>query len=239
MAKNKGPQTQAKVTTTATTAEQTTETKVLEGELVSGTEGTEADVPSAPELQQTQEKVVDTEAVKAGEAVANEEEVAKGEFGKHEGIPEGTRITEGEEGVASKVIELHPYCETVLEYAKAMGPANQVTPIIVLGKQMELYQAVTGIVNNFEGKEFVQAYSQALEIMAEYPNTFADNMLFRGINQMRVPPAVRQRYENILILMSSTANIEGRKAALEAISLDVLCKDFSNEVEQKLRGFYR
>lgn len=235
MAKNTNKTQQPKVTATPATVEtkQVVVEQPLEGEVITaGAE--EGNVPTPPEMTEVQK-----EAVAGGEAVANNVEVPKGEVGKHQEIPEGARITVGEEGVSSKVVELHPYCETVLDYAKSMGPANQVTTIIVLGKQMELYQAITGILNNFEGKEFVQAYSQSLEIMNEYPATFTDNMLFRGINQMRVPPAVRQRYENILILMSSTANPEGRKAALEAISFDVLCKDFNNDVEQKLRGFYR
>lgn len=173
----------------------------------------------------------------AGTAVSEGTVIETGEVGKQTDIPDVTVVTEGE-GDEVVVRTLHPYCETILGYAKKMGPANIVQPLQLVTNQMELYQAVTGIVNNFEGQAFVEAYGQALEIMHENAPAFADNLLFRGVNNMRVPPQVRERYENILILMTSTANPEGRKAALEAISLDVLCKGFTSDVEQKIKGFY-
>jgi hypothetical protein len=159
--------------------------------------------------------------IAAGLAVANNELLPEGSVGKHiDASPMGE------------------YCKSIDAYADKMGPSNIVTPIIVATAQMELYQAVTGIINNFEGSKFVTAYTQALEIMHAKAPAFADNLLFRGVDTMRVPPQVRQRYENILILMSSTANPTNRRNALKTIDMTVLCEGFTSDVEQKIKGFY-
>jgi len=135
--------------------------------------------------------------------------------------------------------ELNPNCQTILAYAIAMAPNKPNDKMAILRKQMELYQAVTAIINNLEGAEFHKAYNEALEIMTEYKTTFADNLLFRGFTEMRIAAASRARFENILVLMSSTADPEGRAAALKAISFETFAKDFGADVEQKIRGFYR
>jgi hypothetical protein len=184
---------------------------VVLGELVEGTGEAQEVIPVA----------VTDEDLAAGNAVANNEFVHEGLVGKHvDASPMGE------------------YCKSIDAYADKMGPANMVTPIIIATAQMELYQAVTGIVNNFEGSKFVTAYTQALAIMHAKAPAFADNLLFRGVDTMRVPPQVRQRYENILILMSSTANPKNRASALKSIDMNVLCEGFTSDVEQKIKGFY-
>lgn len=165
--------------------------------------------------------VVTKEDEAAGTAVATNETVIEGSVGKHiDASPMGE------------------YCKTVDAYADKMGPNHIVTPLDIATSQMELYQAITGILNNFEGSKFVTAFGGVLEIMHTKPAAFADNLLFRGVANMRVPPQVQTRYENILILMSSTANPENRGTALKTIDMSVLCRGFTPDVEQKIKGFY-
>ena len=170
---------------------------------------------------------VGSEDKAAGDAVANQEKI----------IAPGA--SKADEEVTVEEGELNLNCQTILAYAIAMAPNKPNDKLAILRKQMELYQAVTAIINNLEGAEFHKAYGEALNIMAEHAPTFADNMLFRGFNEMRIPKASSARFENILVLMSSTADPEGRAAALKAISFDTFAKDFGSDVEQKIRGFYR
>lgn len=134
--------------------------------------------------------------------------------------------------------ELNPNCQTILEYAVTMAPNKPNDKLTILRNQMKLYQAISAIINNLDGAAFTEVFGSALDIMAEYPGTFADNMLFRGFNEMRIPPASRARFENILVLMSSTADKEGRGAALKAISFDTLLSEYTADIGQKVRGFY-
>lgn len=217
------------------TETQTTETQAVEDTQQTEVQSTEEQTVEATiEFAETQttETATSDDALAAGSAVEENTVVEQPGAGKAD---EGdAAVVETEEG---KVMNLN--CVTILEYAKRMAPNTPNDRPTILRSQMQFYQAIMAILNNLEGAAFVEAYGQALEIMNEYSGTFTDNMVFRGMNEMRIPPAARQRFENIVVLMTSTADPQNRASALKAIDFSAFSKNFTADVEQKIRAFYK
>ena len=211
--------------------EQNTETKV-EGTEQTG--GTPAQVSNDKPAEGTPTEGSGDEE---GPAAGSEETVVTPPAGDSQETPDSP-VVELEEISEEVKAELNPNCQTILEYAVTMAPNKHNDKLTILRNQMKLYQAITAIITNLDGAAFTEVFGSALDIMAEYPGTFADNMLFRGFNEMRIPPASRARFENILVLMSSTADKEGRGAALKAISFDTLLSEYTADIGQRVRGFY-
>lgn len=145
---------------------------------------------------------------------------------------EGTALEE------EAVIALSTLGQAVASYAEIMLPNRAISPKQVAVQQMELYHTVEAILNK-KGAAFAEAWKELLAIVADHPEVFSDANMFRGFREIRLAPAKRERYINLMILVMSTANPAARNVALKAIDLNALLKDYPADVAQNIQGFYQ
>lgn len=164
---------------------------------------------------------------------ANGIEEGAGSGSDNEGaLLEGTTLEEEAE------VALSTLGQAIASYAEIMLPNRAIAPKQVAVQQMELYHTVEAILNK-KGAAFAEAWKEFLAIVADHPEVFSDANMFRGFREIRLAPAKRERYINLMILVMSTANPAARNVALKAIDLNALLKDYPADVAQNIQGFYQ
>lgn len=211
---------------------QTTETKE-ETKVVEPTVEVTAETQAAPVVDESAKTGGDTGSVE-GEGSDD----AAATSGSMAPAFQAEGIEEAEVVAPVETVVLSPMGQTIAKFAEVMLPTRAISPKQVATQQMEMYHAVEMVLAK-KGADFFAAWKEMLGIVAEHPVVFTDANMFRGFRDIRLAPAKRERYINLMILIMSTADPARRNIALKAINMAELLKDYPAEVGQNIQGFYQ